>query len=148
MADVINRTTLVYLTSVNEPSYPEPTWKWNPDMAQVVGVEQRFWKWDAPTERPIPMTAGEQATVIANALTAARAAAAAQLTQTENILRATVLLLLDELNAHSAKVNAILTAIDSNSTLANLKTAILAVADLPIRTEAQVRAAIAAKLGT
>lgn len=63
MSDVIHRTTLEFRSSVNEPDYPEPTWKWNPDMSQVVGVDSRYWKWDGTNERPIPMTGPEQAAV-------------------------------------------------------------------------------------
>lgn len=63
MSNVIHRTTLEFRPSVNEPDYPEPTWKWDPDMSQVVGVDSRYWKWDAANERPIPMTAPEQAAV-------------------------------------------------------------------------------------
>jgi len=54
---------------------------------------------------------------------------------------------LDELNADSAKINALLTAIDNASSLANLKTAVLAIKDLPTRTAAQVKTAIRNKLG-
>lgn len=148
MSDVINRTTLQFLRSVNDPLYPEPTWKANPDMSQVAGVDPRFWKWDAVNDRPIPMTAGEQATAIAAALSAARDGAAERLTQAEDITRAFMLLVLDELNAHTAKVNAILDAIDAAASLAGLKTAIGLLADLPTRTEQQLRTAIRNKLGT
>lgn len=148
MSDVINRTTLQFLRSVNDPLYPEPTWKANPDMSQVAGVDPRFWKWDAVNDRPIPMTAPEQAAATATALSAARDGAAERLTQTEDITRAFMLLVLDEFNAHTAKVNAILDAIDAAASLAGLKTAIGLLADLPSRTEQQLRTAIRNKLGT
>lgn len=148
MSDVINRTTLQFLRSVNDPLFPEPTWKANPDMSQVAGVDPRFWKWDAIADRPIPMTAPEQAAVVATALSDARDGAVARLAQTEDIMRAFMLLVLDEFNAHTAKTNAILTAIDNATTLANLKTAIAALLDLPTRTEQQLRTAIRNKLGT
>ena len=123
MADVINRTTLQYLRSVNEPSYPEPTWKWNPDMSQVVNVVQRFQKWDVANDRPIPMDAGEQAAVVATALAAQRDAAVAALTQIENVQRAFMLVVLDEINV--------------------LRSA----AALSARTEQQLRTAVRNKLG-
>ena len=63
MASVIHRTTLQFLASVNTPDYPEPTWKWSPDMSHVAGVAFKYWKWDSLAEAPIPMTAGEQAAV-------------------------------------------------------------------------------------
>jgi hypothetical protein len=148
VADVINRTTLEFMRSVNEPLYPEPTWKHSPDMSQVVGVEPRFWKWDAIADRPIPMTAPEQAAVVSTKLNAARDAAVERLTVQEDLLRAFMLLVLSEFNAHTAKVNAILSAIDAATTLANLKTAIAAIPDLPVRTEQQLRTAIRNNLGT
>lgn len=79
-----------------------------------------------------------------------RAAANAALGQLEDrqtmLLRALVLVLLDELNAHAAKINAILTAIDNGSTLAQVKSNIAAIADYPTRTAAQVRAALQDKV--
>lgn len=146
--NVINRTTLVYIPSANTPDYPEPAWKHDPDMSQVAGVPTYFWKWDAVNERPIPMTAGEQATVTAARLAAARDTAAAALDQVENVTRAFMLMVLDEFNAHSAKMNALLTAIDGAASLAALKTAVAAIADLPTRTAQQLRDGIRNKLGT
>lgn len=44
MANVLHRTTLRYLTSVNTPDYPTGTWVINPDMSPVAGVPQKYWK--------------------------------------------------------------------------------------------------------
>lgn len=44
MADVLHRTTLQFLTSVNTPDYPSGTWVINPDMSPVAGVPQKYWK--------------------------------------------------------------------------------------------------------
>lgn len=76
MANVIHRTTLRFMPSVNEPDYPEPAYKWNPDMSQVAAVPPKYWKWDAVGERPVEMTAPEKATVDA-AIAAAEAQAVA-----------------------------------------------------------------------
>lgn len=148
MANVIHRTTLEFRASANEAFHPEPEWKHSPDMSQVVGVEPRFWKWDAVNERPIPMTAPEQAAATATALASSRDSAVARLTQTEDVQRAFMLMVLSEFNAHTAKTNAILSAIDAATTLANLKTAVAAITDLPVRTEQQLRNAIRNNLGT
>ena len=148
MANVIHRTTLEFRASANEAYHPEPEWKHSPDMSQVAGVEPRFWKWDAANERPIPMTAPEQAAATATALASSRDSAVARLTQTEDVQRAFMLMVLSEFNAHTAKTNAILSAIDAASSLANLKTAIAALPDLPVRTEQQLRTAIRTNLGT
>lgn len=146
--NVIHRTTLQFIASANEPDFPEPTWKWDPDMSQVLGLARNYWKWDPVAERPVPMTAGEQSAVNAAKLAASRDAAAATLTQVENVLRAVFLIILDEFNLHTAKVNSILTAIDANATLANIRTAIAAIPDLSARTEQQLRTAIRNRMGT
>ena len=62
------------------------------------------------------------------------------------LLRAAMLVIVDEFNNHADKTNAILTAIDNATSLANLKTAIAAIADLPQRNGAQLRAAANNKL--
>ena len=66
MADVIHRTTLQFFASVNEPDYPEPTWKWQPNMTGVVGVPTYYWKapasWDGDVG-PVEMTVPEKAAV-------------------------------------------------------------------------------------
>lgn len=71
---------------------------------------------------------------------------AEQQTQNVMVLRALMLVILDELNLHAAKINAILTAIDSGSNLLQVKANILAIADYPARTAAQLRTAINNKL--
>lgn len=148
MAAVIHRTTLEFRPAANEPDFPEPTWKHNPDMTAVAGVLRRFWKWDAVGERPVPMTAPEQAAVVAAELEAQRENQAANLDQPEALLRAVVLILLDELNLHAARTNALLSAIDAATSLGTLKTAVALIADVPTRTVQQLRTAIRARMGT
>ena len=78
MANVIHRTTLVYIPSANTPDYPEPTWKHAPDMTAVAAVPAKYWKapadWDAVGAGPVEMTSGEKATVDAAEATARAAA--------------------------------------------------------------------------
>lgn len=52
MSNVINKTTLQYLESVNTPDYPETDWIINPDMSDVDGVPRKYWKLvnNVPTE--------------------------------------------------------------------------------------------------
>jgi len=146
MATVYNKTTHAIIESANTPDYDPSEWLINPDLSGVAGVPQRYRKLvgDVPTE----MTQAEKDAVDAAALVASRAAAVAQLEQAEDVLRAFMLLVLDELNAHAAKTNAILTGVENATTLANVKTAVAAIADYPTRTEQQLRTAIHAKLGT
>lgn len=78
MSNVIHRTTLEFYPSVNEPDYPEPTWKWNPDMTAVAGVPGYYWKapadWNAVGAGPVVMSQAEKDAVDA-AMAAADAAA-------------------------------------------------------------------------
>lgn len=152
MADVIHRTTLEFRPSVNTLEFPEPTWKHNPSMSAVASVPSRYWKapadWNPVGAGPVEMTPGEKATVDANALTARRDAEVAPLDNVETLLRAFMLIVLDEFNLHSTRLNALLTAIDNNSSLANIKTAVLAIQDIPARTAQQLRDAMRGRLGT
>jgi hypothetical protein len=71
MADVIHRTTLEFLRSRNEPEYPEPVWKHNPDMTAVAGVPPKYWKapadWAPAGAGPVEMTQPEKDAVDAAA---------------------------------------------------------------------------------
>lgn len=64
MANVIHRTTLEFRPSVNEPDFPEPTWKWNPEMSGVAGVPSHYWKapadWNAAGAGPVEMSQAEK----------------------------------------------------------------------------------------
>ena len=62
------------------------------------------------------------------------------------IMRALLLTVLDEFNTHATKINAILTAIDNGSTLAQVKTNIAAIADYPTRTKANLITAMTNKI--
>lgn len=44
MANVLNRTTKEYLTSVNTPDYPVSAWIINPDISSVIGWPTRYWE--------------------------------------------------------------------------------------------------------
>lgn len=44
MSDVIHRTTLEHLRSVNTPDYPTSDWITNPDLSGVASVPKKYWK--------------------------------------------------------------------------------------------------------
>lgn len=44
MANVLNRTSLEYLPSVNTPDYPEAAWIRNPDLTAVANCPKKHWK--------------------------------------------------------------------------------------------------------
>jgi hypothetical protein len=146
MADVLNTTTLETRASVNEIQYTPP-WivitRAQYDLWSAIPQRYRKWVVDHIEE----MTTPEKAAVDLALLEASRDAIIQQIDNMEDILRAFAALLVDELNAHSAKTNALLTAIDNAATLAALKTAVAGISDLPPRTLAQLRTAIRAKIG-
>lgn len=148
MVSVIHKTTFQFLSSADTPRYPEPTWKHNPDMTQVQGLAKHLWKWDGGTDRPIPQSAGEQVATSLARETAARDASAGQLDRVEDILRAMASLLVSEFNNHSNKINAILAAAETATSLASFKTDMDAIVDQPTRTLGQFRTAIRNNLGS
>ena len=43
MANVLNRTTKAYLTSVHTPDYPVQDWIIDPDVSEVAGFPTKYW---------------------------------------------------------------------------------------------------------
>ena len=148
MASVISRSTLQYFGSVDTPIYPEPEWKSNPDMTQVVDLSHEFWKWDTGTDRPIPQTASEQAATTAAIVEASRDSAILPIDDVETLERAQTSLLVSEFNTHSDKINAILDAVDAATTFAELKTSVAAIANQPTKTLSQFKTDMRDNLGT
>ena len=146
MANVLNRTTKQYITSVNTPDYPVVDWIIEPDLSAVVGFPSIYWTITGDTVSL--MSQAERDAIDAALLAAARDAIAAAMDQVEDYTRAFALVCLDEFNSHATKINAILTAIDNGSTLSAVKTNIAAIADYPQRTIAQLKTSVRNKLGT
>lgn len=100
--DWLNRTTkqLILNTSPATMGVLEPAsnaeWIYDPDMSAVEGYPVKYWiiTGDVVTL----MDAGERATIDAAMLEAARDQVATQLDQQENIIRAFMLIVLDEVN--------------------------------------------------
>lgn len=149
MASALNRTTKVYFRSADTPDFPALEWIINSAQADALfnaGVPSRYWNivGDVVTE----MTAPQKALVDAALLQAQRVATVAELDVVEGILRAFMLVVMDEFNLHSTRLNAILTALDNATSLADLKAAIALIPDIPQRTNGQLKTAIGNKLGT
>lgn len=148
MADVLNTDTLEMLASVNTPDYPPPLWvvisREQFDLWSMIPQEYRKWITDHVEE----MTAPEKAAVDLARLEALRDEVVQQVDELNNILRAFMLMVLDELNNHTQKINGILTAVDTANNFAEVKANYAAITDLPTRTAAQLRSALRAKLGT
>lgn len=147
MASLLNTSTLEILRSADETKLSAP---W------LVISEQNAATWQAipPQYRKLvgevieAMTQAEQDAVDASHRQAARAAAAAQLEQQEDILRAFMLIVLDDRNVLAARLSSILDAIDGASSLATLKTAVASINNPRQYDEQQLRDAIKARLGS
>ena len=117
MATVLSRTTPARLLhSVNTPDYDVADWIINPDMGAVAGQPSKYWiiTGDVVTL----MDAAAQAAVDSTEQDAARDDVADELDQTEEILRAFALVVLDEINVLRAL------HVETPRTIAQLKNAV------------------------
>ena len=146
MPTVLHRTTKQLKLSANETEHPLVDWIWSPDLSAVTGFANRYWiiTGDAVTL----MSQAARDALDAQILSDARDTVRDQLDAVEALERAFALVLLDELNAHADKMNAILTAIDNGANLAGVKSNIAAIADYPQRTITNIKTAVRNKLGT
>ena len=147
MADVLHRTTKDYRRSVSTPDYPSQDWIINPDLSAVAGQPVKYWTITGDVVSLMSQAERDavDAAEAAAAITADKDANKAQL-DAERVLRAVALVALDEFNLHAARIKSILDAIDNSATLAQVKAAILLIADPPQRTAQQVLDAIKAKV--
>ncbi len=146
MANVLNRTSKVYIPSANTPDYPVAQWIIDPDMTAVVGYPSQYWVITGDVVTLMDQAARDA--VDTAALNASRDNTAEVLAEPEAYPRAYALVALDELNAHALKVNSILDAVDAATTLADLKTRVGQITDYPQRTINQMQNAVRGKLGT
>jgi hypothetical protein len=150
MSDVLNRDTLEYRRSANTPEHVDPPWlevpRGSANETLLLSVPTRYLVLTGDTLSE--MDASAKAAVDAAALTAARDNLVERLQQQEDVLRAFMLIVLDELNAHAQAVTGILDAIDNASNLAGVKADVALIADVPQRTEQQLRTSIRNRLGT
>jgi hypothetical protein len=96
MANVLNRTTRLYIESANTPDFPIVDWIHDPDLSQVTGFDSIYWiiTGDIVTL----MTPAQRAAVDAAILEANRDATVSNVDQVEDLIRAIILVLLDEIN--------------------------------------------------
>ncbi len=150
MGNFVNRTTLEYRESVNDPEHVDPPWLFvtpgSPSATVIAAVEAKYWK--IVGDEVQEMTAGEKAAVDAALLTDQRDLEAEAFDELESIVRAIVLIIMDELNdEYAARINSILAAADSGN-YNGFASAMQAIADAPTRTPAQLRTAIRNRLGS
>ena len=148
MPNWLHRDSKVFLRSVAGAELPSPELDYirDPDLSAVEGWATKYWVISGDTVSL--MDAAARAAVDAAELEAMRDLVVTQLDAQEDILRAFMLAVLDELNAHALKTNAILDAIDQATNLASLQTAVGQIADYPQRTPTQMRSAVRTKLGS
>lgn len=146
MAADLNRTTKQYLPSANTPDYPVEDWIINPDMSAVVGYQPVYWVITGDVVSL--MSQAERDAVDAAAVRSARDAAVAQLQQAEDVLRAFMLIVMDDRNLLAARLSSLLDAIDGAASLGALKSAASSIENPPQYTEQQLRTAIRNRMGT
>lgn len=96
MADVVNRATKQYIRSVNTPDFPIADWIHNPDLSAVVGQPPKYW--DIVLDLITLMSATDRQAVEDAKLVATRDTRVSQIDHEEDLLRAIVSILLDEIN--------------------------------------------------
>lgn len=150
MADVLNTSTLEMRASVNEAQAPYNAAPWiiitraQFDLWSTIPQQYRKWTGVAVEE----MTGPEKAAADLAALEALRDSIIQQVDNFEDLMRAFARVMADGFNAHAARTNAILDAIDAGANIGAIKASVASIQNLPTYNMAGLRAAIRAKLGT
>ena len=149
MADVLNTVSRELRASVNESQAPYSAAPWiviaRAQFDLWSTIPQRYRKWTGAAIEEL--TGPEKDAADAAAVEAARDEIIQELDSLENTLRAFAQVVADGFNAHGARTNGILDAIDTAGSLAALKTAVAGINNLPTYNMAGLRAAIRAQLG-
>ncbi len=145
MSDFVNPTTTDLRLSVND--MPAPWVECTRAQYEAwSAIPQRYRKW--VTDHIEEMTQAEKDAVDAALLIASRDAAVARLDSIEDTMRAFAQVMAYGFNAHTARINGILDAIDAGATIGAIKTSVASINNLPTYNMAGLRDAIRAKLGT
>lgn len=145
-----NSLKLLYSTAEQQLSEPLDQWVQVPRSTYHTysAIPLKYRKLGAGGVTIEEMTAGEKAAADASELNDARdEAVVAEVDAVESVLRAFMLVVLDELNAQAAQMNTITAAVDGASNMSQFQSNMQAISDYPNRTAAQLRASIRAKLG-
>lgn len=111
MSNVLHRVTKQYLPSVNDPDFPTADWIHSPDLSAVAGFASKHWTitGDVITLMSLSERNAVDAAEAAALLATVRASEKARL-DNEKVLRAFMLVVLDEINLLRAAVIPALTA--------------------------------------
>lgn len=145
MADFVNPSTLDLVASANDMPPPWVVCS-RAQLTQWQAIPAQYRKWVA--DRVEEMTQGEKDAADAARLQTQRDSLSEQLDQQEDILRAFMLVVLHEFNAHADKTNAVLNAVDAAVSLADFKARVSLINNYPHRTAQQLRDAVRGKLGS
>lgn len=116
-----------------------------PDLITVVGQPIKYWKLNGDLVEL--MSAAEiQAVNDAEAIAKKDLSADGFDSAHPNVNRAVLEIIIDEFNRHSNRTNALLDAIDNAVNLGSLQTAVQGINNIPIRTLADLKAALRNKL--
>ncbi len=124
---------------LNEVDFPQEDWLWNPDMEVSKGVPSKYWKVSGdivsvmtPDERAVEDTTpvDPSAHIKVNVMLG------------NYPMPVFMLVVLEEFNRHSARINALLSAIEGATNLASLKAEARAISALPLRTPKQLKTAM------
>ena len=149
MPNYLHRVTKEYLTSLSPAGLTEPAANYimDPELSAVVGFESRYWTivGDVVTlQTPVERDATDAA-VLASQVAQEKGGAEAyyHLSQAESrVLRAVVVLLVDELNLLRTQWRSFQTATAVSNNLADIKTGVAGLPTLNNRTLAQAKSAI------
>ena len=121
-------------------------WLYRPNLDAVEGFPSKYWivTGDVVTLMDQP----ERDAVDAAELTASRDSTVSQLDGPEDILRAFMLLVVEEFNNHATRLNGIKDGISAANSLSDVKAAMVSVPTMPTRTAADLKAAIRNNLGS
>ena len=144
----LHRTNKTVLRSVASADLPEAQANYieEPDLSAVAGQPVKYW---VITLDVVSLADVATRTAIdAALLSAARDALADEMDTIETYTRAFALVVLDEFNARTVKINAILAAIAGANNFNSLKSAAAQIVDLNTYTAAQLKTAVRNKADT
>ena len=133
-----------FLYSVNTADYPTEDWIVNPDMSAVAGFSGKYWV--ITGDMVSLMTPAERDAVDVADLSGSRDDIAAQLDQAQDVMVEFFKLVVTELNRKTNKINAILLAAETATSLGTFQSEMNSINDEPIRTMAQLKTALRSAL--
>ncbi len=144
----VHRTDKIVLRSVASADLPEAIANYieEPDLTSVTGFVSKYWL--IAGDIVSLMDAAARAVVDAAELSADRDELTDTIDMAETYTRAFALVVLDEFNAVASKLNEILDAIDAANNLSQVKSNVAVILDQPVRTVAQLKAAVRNKADT